>query len=529
MSFRSRTAITYDTIKQIGKQSLNSLAKLTGASKSSVHRQQRTINARSSCPGADFFETTSGQTWLHKLFIALILVFGICSNVGAERLTLFCQLIGISDFVAISSSTFRRMKNEIQNNMELYQQELTPKIQELSKGKELIAGADETFFNNLMVLVLMDLPSGFIFLEEMACNRTHSTWLRLSSFGISKFKKVHCLVSDRAKAIIKLSKSFGCRSIADFFHFQQDITRFLGGALKRKLSSLEKNKEELDKKRHVDNKDNNFNIKSDQAAVALQSAKDGYVSYQREKQIISTFVHPFTLSSKEKTTKMVGAFLKTRIDFIERIAQRNDINDKDKYVNKLRNQVGPVSELIDFWWAWAKSDLLNLTQDLKTKDWVLHFLLPCEYWRAQIRKSKYSSTLVKTYKASLKKAEENFINHKLTKQNISQEWSAWAKKMVSRYQRSTSAIEGRNGALSQSNHCLRGLEEKSLKSKTIVHNFFIKRLDGTTAAERMFGFKPPDLFSWLVQNTKELPLPRKRKPKTAGSLVDLSFSDVKAA
>ena len=139
MSFRSRTASTYEAIKKLGKQSLNSLARLTGASKSSVHRQQKVIAARSHHPGADFFETTPGQAWLHKLFVALILVFGICADVGGDRLSLFCQLIEIGGFVAISASTFRRMKNEIQNKMERYQQELKPKIDTLSQEKELLA------------------------------------------------------------------------------------------------------------------------------------------------------------------------------------------------------------------------------------------------------------------------------------------------------------------------------------------------------------------------------------------------------
>ena len=31
-----------------------------------------------------------------------------------------------------------------------------------------------------------------------------------------------------------------------------------------------------------------------------------------------------------------------------------------------------------------------------------------------------------------------------------------------------------------------------------MHNYFIRRPDGTTAAERFYGRQPRDLFAWLL-------------------------------
>ncbi|MGL5944029.1 MAG: DUF6399 domain-containing protein [Waterburya sp.] len=39
----------------------------------------------------------------------------------------------------------------------------------------------------------------------------------------------------------------------------------------------------------------------------------------------------------------------------------------------------------------------------------------------------------------------------------------------------------------------------------------MKQNDGTTAAERLFGQKFPDLFEYLVKNIGELPQPRKSR------------------
>jgi hypothetical protein len=34
---------------------------------------------------------------------------------------------------------------------------------------------------------------------------------------------------------------------------------------------------------------------------------------------------------------------------------------------------------------------------------------------------------------------------------------------------------------------------------TVIHNFALKRSDGTTGAERLFGMQFPDLFEYLVE------------------------------
>ena len=35
---------------------------------------------------------------------------------------------------------------------------------------------------------------------------------------------------------------------------------------------------------------------------------------------------------------------------------------------------------------------------------------------------------------------------------------------------------------------------------TVIHNFYLKRSDGATAAERLFAQKFPDLFQWVVSS-----------------------------
>jgi hypothetical protein len=62
-------------------------------------------------------------------------------------------------------------------------------------------------------------------------------------------------------------------------------------------------------------------------------------------------------------------------------------------------------------------------------------------------------------------------------------------------------VEGRNGYLSLRNHQLRGLDRpRKRECLTAIHNFFLMRADGTTAAERFFGQKPRSMFAAILQS-----------------------------
>jgi Family of unknown function (DUF6399) len=85
---------------------------------------------------------------------------------------------------------------------------------------------------------------------------------------------------------------------------------------------------------------------------------------------------------------------------------------------------------------------------------------------------------------------------------------------VAQCQRASSAVEGRNGDLSAIHHNQRGFSQQRLQALTTIHNFYLKRPDGTTAAERLFGTPPSDLFDWLQQQMSDLPVARQRKSTT---------------
>ena len=91
----------------------------------------------------------------------------------------------------------------------------------------------------------------------------------------------------------------------------------------------------------------------------------------------------------------------------------------------------------------------------------------------------------------------------------------WAAEQAKAFQRASSAVEGRNGYLSQMHHNHRGLPKRRYKVWTVLHNFDCRAADGTTPASRFFRRELPDLFDTVLSYIEDLPRPRERKQTMA--------------
>ena len=90
-----------------------------------------------------------------------------------------------------------------------------------------------------------------------------------------------------------------------------------------------------------------------------------------------------------------------------------------------------------------------------------------------------------------------------------------ARQIAGLFQRSSSCVEGRNGRLSLQHHGHSRVSERRLKALTVIHNYVVKRSDGTTAAQRFFGQPHQDVFPWLLQRMPDLPRPAPKRQKPA--------------
>lgn len=77
MGLWAKSVVICNTIRDHSKQSIRSLADRTSLSKSRVHRHLQAIDRRDRYPESLLWETEAGHTWLIRLVVATLFVFGL--------------------------------------------------------------------------------------------------------------------------------------------------------------------------------------------------------------------------------------------------------------------------------------------------------------------------------------------------------------------------------------------------------------------------------------------------------------------
>ena len=186
-------------------------------------------------------------------------------------------------------------------------------------------------------------------------------------------------------------------------------------------------------------------------------------------------------------------------------------------LDKVRKQLAGISALVDLWWQMVHQDLAQMAMTPKWTQWADEVLLPLMYWQEQLRRTRCAVQKAQIALV-LQAVEETFARHSCTRQlkpEVLAGWKAWAAEHAKAFQRASSAVEGRNGYLSQMQHNHRGLPMRRYQVWTALHNFACRAADGTTPASRFFRRSFPDLFEHVLSQIDELPLPRQRRQAIA--------------
>lgn len=505
------------------KYSIRNISSILGISKSSVHRHTKSIKKRNIYPESHLWETEEGYHWLRLLYFGAIIFFCVQCGIGAEKLSLFFKFLRLDKHIGIQPSTIRKVAVKACELLDNYQQEQEKQHKSSGETLKIVGGVDETYFDN-MILVLMDLSSGYIFVEEESEDKSYETWMEKAKKVARKLGiEFKYFVSDRAKQLIQLAtQGFKCLSVPDLFHASHEIVKLFGLKLNRK-------KDEIDKK--LDKEISKLNLLkelSEDISEQEEIVKDlqnqqleigkAISTYHDILHRISIVLHPFNINDLSKAnTANIQALLFSILEEAETLKENNNISSKKDHLKKFRNQIEGMASLIDTWWLWVDEYLQSDQIDEDCKAWIKQYLLPYLYWNNQADKTK-DPDLREAYRYAADKALAELHIHPSTKMLMENEdLISWAKWMVSNFQRTSSAVEGRNGWLSQMNHNGRGLSPKRLKAQTVLHNYFLKRDDGTTAAERLFHAKFPDPLEWVIERMGDLPMPRE-PTKKAGSL-----------
>jgi hypothetical protein len=144
-------------------------------------------------------------------------------------------------------------------------------------------------------------------------------------------------------------------------------------------------------------------------------------------------------------------------------------------------------------------------------------LLPLMYWHEQRRRTRCPVQKAQIALV-LQAVQDAFEQHPCTRQlqpELLRSWKAWAGDHAKTFQRASSAVEGRNGYLSQMQHNHRALPLHRYPVWTVLHNFDCRAADGSTPASRFFRRSFPDLFENVLSQIDALPMPRQRRQDLA--------------
>lgn len=480
-------------------------------------------------PESSWWETEAGRAWLIRLVVATLFMCGLTRGVGAETRSEFFSRRRLEAPVGCSPSAWRTV-------MHLRERRLLDTTAAWEKDgmahgeiRPVIGAVDETFLPRMM-LVFMDLATGDVLLEEVATDRSFDTWFdrandRLTTFGT----KVFSLVSARAKALIKLAETgLHCLSIPDLFHLSPDLAKGYSLAIfgrlrhaKRGLEHAKQRRETLQKNAQAEE----AHVVQGQAQVAACTASVthwqavGYAWRQRL-STLACILHPWRLvDATRQTSQAVEEPWRAELEAIETLLETNGLPLKKDTLDKVRKQLAGLSALVDWWWQTVHQDLAQRAMTPRWTQWADELLWPLMDWQAQLRRTRHQGQKAQIGLV-LQAVAEACEQHPCTRQlnpEVLAGWKAWAAEHAKAFQRASSAVEGRNGSLSQMQHNHRGLPMRRYPVWTALHTFDCRAADGTTPASRFFRRSFPDLFESVLSKIDALPMPRQHRQAIVAS------------
>jgi hypothetical protein len=489
------------------------------------------------CPHvADFFQSGPGLAFLHRLVIAFHLV---CVEIGACGIRLVCLLIqmtGLNRFVAASYGAQQRVNVQIEQAIVDYDQSETPRLAKDMPQKDLSVTQDETFTGGLC-LITMDPESNFIILEQLAQARDQVSWNDAMAPALAKFNcRVIQSTSDEASGLLAyVAHYLEAHHSPDLFHVQHELVKAVSGPMATKERTAHKAvteaTEELQRLQHraqdtaeePEEREPSAPPKDDvslqQAEQTLEAARHEHkrLAQQREqvKASIKGIGHDYHLVDLERGVRrngqLIASDIQGHIEQVRTVAQEEGLSQSClERIDKAERVVPKMQATIEFVCGYVNQQVAQL--DLEPPmSFAMHAKLIPSYYLDRVagthtlRDSEPLRELAEQLRTPL--FEPGGLLWELspeTQEQLHRE----AKRLAAVFQRSSSNVEGRNGYLSLRNHQLRGLDlPRKRQCFTAIHNFFLTRPDGTTAAERFFGQKPRSIFAAILESVELAPAP----------------------
>ncbi len=489
----------------------------------------------------EFFESPEGVAVLHQIVLAVHFVVGLLCPGGIRLVCTFLELSGLAAFVAMSFGAQRRVAVDMEKATVAFGQAEAKRLGEGMTPKEVTLCQDETFHPQ-PCLVAIEPVSNYILLESYAPDRKADTWSQYLCESLGELSvRIVQSTSDEGRGILHhVREDLGAHHSPDLFHVQSDCHKAtsvpLAAQRKREEQALQKASDELRRcgneakpegpvgsgGPHVGDQRRLEEAmrKESEARQSLETARTREQQAKEAIRAISTNYHPYDLETgAAKAAKDVEASLVQSFREIEEVAEQAGLSAAcRKRIEKAQRVVEAMVATIAFYWLVVTAKVATLSLPQEAERALYSMMIPGIYLGLVAKKARDCEQKKKLSEASTQLLDAAWnpsgplacldANQVVLVKQV-------ARECAEVFQRSSSCVEGRNGQLSLHHHGLHRLSGRKLSALTCVHNYYIKRRDKTTAAERLFGARPKDLFSHLLANVDLPGRPaRKRSPAT---------------
>jgi hypothetical protein len=489
------------------------------------------------CPNvAEFFQSGPGLAFLHRLVIACHLVYVEVGACGIRLVCLFLHLTGLNRFVAASYGAQQQVNVQVEQAMVTYGHEETVRLATDMPYKDLTVTQDETFTGGLC-LITMDPESNFLIVEQLAQARDQTTWHACMAPALAQFNcRVIQSTSDEAPGLLAYVEHYlAAHHSPDLFHVQHELVKAVSGPMATKeraaqqavseatehlarLQSAPPRASNEPEKSHPDiTRRDPMSLQQAEQALAAASREHERLAAQRAevKASLRGLSHAYHFVDLERGVRrngqLIAADIQGHIAQIRTIAQQEGLSPSSlARIDKAERVVPKMQATIEFVSRYVGQQIaqLDLTPPVS---FVMHAKLIPSYYLDRvaetrtIREGTPLHALAEQLRAPL--FEAGGVLSALSPEAQAHLQSE-AKRLAAVFQRSSSNVEGRNGYLSLRSHQLRGLDRpRKRECFTTIHNFFLTRPDGTTAAERFFGQKPRSMFATILDAVELAPAP----------------------
>lgn len=487
---------------------------------------------------AAFLDSPSGLAFVHQLCTAAHLVFCLQGPCGLRLLSAFLRLAGLDRVVAASLGACHARQVQLEQAVVTFAQEQRSRLATGMAPREITVAADETY-HPACCLVALDAAAGFLLVEKYAAGRDQATWDAALAEGLTGLPAVTVrqVVGDCAKGLVAhAQQGLGVPHSPDLFHAQHELTKALAPALAAHTREAQRCLARLQDQRTA----------AQEAAVAattppcgrgrppdhasrVQHAEQSVAGMERHVNVLTGRQealrvavrglgeddHPVHLTTGHgQEAEQVRVQLAQRLTAVEQLAVTAGVSAKaEPALKKVRRQLPGLVAAVAFFWVRAEA---AATARFGTEAWAWAKPLLCgQYLRrvaGQVPGAERRRQLRTLADHCLAAARGVVGAERLANGEAAERWG---REVAGWFARSSSAVEGRNGQLALRYHSLHRLPGRKLQALTAVHNYWQKRGDGTTAAERFFGQPPASLFDYLVERLPVPSRPAKRRPKAA--------------